>query len=327
MSAQAISAVKPRKAAKPAKAVKARKNSRNPMDQLSVGEKVFNVCNTIFMVFMAFICFYPFWYIFINTISNNKLSADGEVLFWPKGIHFDNYKTIFELPGIANATVISVLRTVIGTVLCVAVSAFLGFMMTQTKMAHRQFIYRFFVATMYVNAGLIPGYILFNYLGLLDNFLVYVIPGAVSAFNIVLVKTYVESSIPASLQEAAEIDGAGTWTVFFRIALPLMGPILATLAIFSAVGQWNSFMDTVLYITNDKLQTLQYVLYRYLSQAQAMANIMAQNGGGADMAATGVTTQSIKLTVTMVTVLPIFIVYPFMQKYFVKGITIGAVKG
>ena len=303
-------------------------SSRNPMDQLSVGEKVFNGFNTVFMVFMAFICFYPFWYIFINTISNNKLSADGKVLFWPKGVHFDNYRTIFELPGIANATLVSVARTVIGTVLCVAVSAFLGFMMTQQKMAHRQFVYRFFVATMYVNAGLIPGYILFSYLGLLDNFLVYVVPGMVSAFNIVLVKTYVESSIPASLQEAAEIDGAGTWTVFFRIALPLMGPILATLAIFGAVGQWNSFMDTVIFVTNDRLQTLQYVLYRYLSQAQAMANIMAQNGGSAqDMAATGVTTQSIKLTVTMVTVLPIFIVYPFMQKYFVKGITIGAVKG
>ncbi|MBT1160789.1 carbohydrate ABC transporter permease [Bifidobacterium sp. SO1] len=298
------------------------------MDQLSAGEKVFNVCNTIFMLFMAFICFYPFWYIFVNTISNNKMSADGEILFWPKGIHFDNYRTIFELPGIAHATLVSVLRTVIGTVLCVAVSAFLGFMMTQVKMAHRQFVYRFFVATMYVNAGLIPGYLLFNYLGLLDNFLVYVIPGAVSAFNIVLVKTYVESSIPQSLQEAAEIDGAGTWTVFFKIALPLMGPILATLAIFSAVGQWNSFMDTVLYVTDDKLQTLQYVLYRYLSQAQAMANIMAQSGGDASsMAATGVTAQSVKLTVTMVTVLPIFIVYPFMQKYFVKGITIGAVKG
>lgn len=320
------SATRPAKATKPRKARKGAKSVK-PMDQQSTGEKVFNVFNTILMVLLAFACFYPFWYIFINTISDNKIASSESILVWPKGFHLDNYRQVFELPGITSATVISLLRTVIGTVLVVMVSAFVGFMMTQTKMAHRKFIYRFFIATMYVNAGIIPVYILFNYIGLLDNFLVYILPGVVSAFNIVLVKTYVESSIPDSLQEAAEIDGAGTMTVFFRIALPLMGPILATLAIFTAVGQWNSFMDTVLYVTSDKLQTLQYVLYRYLTQAQAMANIVAQSGGDAAAAAGSATAQSVKLTVTMVTVIPIFIVYPFMQKYFTKGIMIGAVKG
>ena len=305
---------------------KPKTTSNNPMDQQSTGEKVFNVFNTIFMILLAFVCFYPFWYIFINTVSNNQIASSESILLWPKGFHLDNYKTIFELPGILNATMVSVARTVIGTVVVVLVCAFLGFMMTQQKMAHRVFIYRFFVATMYVNAGIIPVYLLFNYIGLLNSFWVYILPGAVSAFNIVLVKTYVESSIPESLQEAAEIDGAGIMTVFFKVALPLMGPILATLAIFTAVGQWNSFMDTVLYITSDKLQTLQYVLYRYLSQAQAMAAIVAEGGGDAS-AAGAVTAQSVKLTVTMVTVLPIFIFYPFMQKYFTKGIMIGAVKG
>ncbi|NMM92861.1 carbohydrate ABC transporter permease [Bifidobacterium oedipodis] len=302
--------------------------NRNPMDQMSLGEKVFNVCNTIFMLFFAFITFYPFYYILINSISDNQVASKESILFLPKGIHFQNYIDVLQLPGIFSAAMVSLARTILGTALTVFCCAFLGFMMTQQKMAHRKFIYRFFVATMYVNAGIIPGYILYNYLGLLDNFLVYILPGAVSAFNIVLVKTYIESSIPASLQEAAEIDGAGTLTVFFKIALPLMGPILATLAIFTAVGQWNSFMDTVIYVSSEKLQTLQYVLYRYLSQAEAMANIMSDGGNVDEQSlATAVTPQSVKLTITMVTVLPIFIFYPFMQKYFTKGITIGAVKG
>lgn len=318
-------------AQKPAKKkalLAAKPKSNNPMDQQSTGEKVFNVFNTILMILLAFVCFYPFWYIFVNTISNNQIASSESILLWPKGFHLDNYRTIFELPGILNATIVSVARTVIGTVLVVLVCAFLGFMMTQQKMAHRVFIYRFFVATMYINAGIIPIYLLFHYIGLLNSFWVYILPGLVSAFNVVLVKTYVEGAIPESLQEAAEIDGAGIMTIFFRVALPLMGPILATLAIFTAVGQWNSFMDTVLYVTSDKLQTLQYVLYRYLSQAQAMAAIVAQGGGDMSNASSGaVTAQSVKLTVTMVTVLPIFIFYPFMQKYFTKGIMIGAVKG
>ncbi|HMR50040.1 MAG TPA: carbohydrate ABC transporter permease [Arachnia sp.] len=302
--------------------------SRRPIDQFTAGEKVFNVFNVVLMLLMAFVCFYPFWYIFVNTISDNTLSAAGDILFVPRGLHIQNYVTIFKIPGIAHAAWISVLRTVLGTLLTVAVSAYLGFMMTQRKMAFRSGVYRFLVATMYINAGLIPIYILFNYLGLLDNFLVYILPFAVSAFNVVLVKTFIESAIPGSLQEAAEIDGAGTWTIFTRVILPLTGPILATLAIFSAVGQWNSFMDTVIFVTSEDLQTLQYVLYRFLSQAQAMANIMAQ-GGVVDpgKSGSGVTTVSIRYTITMITVLPIFIVYPFMQKYFAKGITVGAVKG
>ncbi|MFC0276357.1 carbohydrate ABC transporter permease [Enterococcus devriesei] len=297
-------------------------------EQLSRGEKIFNAVNTFFFLLFTFVCAYPFYYIFINTISDNKLSAAGKILFLPKGIHFENYLKIFEIPNISSAFTISIARTLIGTALTVLCCAFLGFMMTQTKMTGRKFVYRFFVTTMYVSAGTIPVYILFTQLGLLDNFLVYIIPGMVSAYNMVLVKTYCESSIPASLQESAEIDGAGILTVFFKVVLPLMVPILATLAIFTAVGQWNNFMDTVLYVTREDLHTLQYVLYRYLTQATALANEVNSGNMAADqIAANAQTAQSVKLTVTMCVVLPIFAIYPFFQRFFVKGITIGAVKG
>lgn len=301
---------------------------KGKIDRLTTGEKIFNIFNYLFFILFMLACVYPFYYIFINTISDNVMSAKGMIRYIPRGIHFDNYAQVLQLPNIYHAMLISVLRTVIGTILTVLVSAFLGYMMTQRKMWLRSFVYRYFITTMYIGGGIIPVYLLFNQLGLLDNFLVYIIPGIVSAYNIILVKTFVESSIPDELQESAEMDGAGILTVFFRIALPLMMPILATLAIFTAVGQWNSFIDTVLYVTRDNLHTLQYVLYRYLTQATALANAVNSGSMSADQVSSNMqTAESIKLTVTMIVVVPIFLVYPFFQRFFVKGIMIGAVKG
>ncbi|WP_222125278.1 carbohydrate ABC transporter permease [Paenibacillus xylanexedens] len=310
--------------------VKLRRNSLRPhrAGSLTIGEKVFNVANYTFFILFMLLCVYPFYYIFINTISDNTLSAKGLILFWPQGIHIDNYLQVLKIPNIYQALLISASRTILGTFLTVLVSAFLGFMMTQRKMWLRKYVYRYFITTMYISGGIIPVYLLYNQLGLLNNFLVYILPGMVSAYNMILVKTYVESSVPDELQESAEMDGAGIGIVFFRIVLPLMLPILATLAIFSAVGQWNNFMDTVLYVTNDDLHTLQYVLYRYLSQATALANAVNSGSMSAeDVGASIQTAESIKLTVTMIVVIPIFMVYPFFQRFFVKGIMIGAVKG
>lgn len=305
-----------------------KKASPRKPGRLSPGEKAFNVANYAFFIFFMLLCVYPFYYIFINTISDNTLSSRGDIIFFPQGIHFQNYIQVLQIPNIYHALLISVLRTVLGMLLTVLVSGFLGFMMTQRKMWLRKYVYRYFITTMYISGGIIPVYLLYNQLGLLDNFLVYIIPGMVSAYNMILVKTYIESSVPEELQESAEMDGAGILVVFAKIMLPLMLPILATLAIFTAVGQWNSFMDTVIYITKDNLHTLQYVLYRYLSQATALANAVNSGSMSAeDVSANIQTAESIKLTVTMIVVLPIFMVYPFFQRYFVKGIMIGAVKG
>ena len=180
---------------------------------------------------------------------------------------------MLQLKGLPLAATVSVARTVIGTAATVLASAFLGFMFTQEKMWKRKFWYRFVVITMYFNAGLIPLFITMKTLGLTNNFWVYILPAVVQPFNIILVKTYIES-IPKSLQEAAEMDGAGIIQVFFRVILPNCTPILATVAIFSAVGQWNSFQDTLIYITDQSLYSLQYLLYTYINQANSLAQMV-----------------------------------------------------
>ncbi len=293
----------------------------------SVSSRIFDVINVLFFGIFTLMCVYPFYYIFINTISDNTLTARGQILFYPVGIHFSNYAQVIKLQGLLQATLISVLRTVLGTVLTVFASAFVGYLVTKEKLWHRKLLYRFIVITMYFNAGIIPWYILMMNLHLTNNFLAYVIPGIVSPFNIILVKTYIES-IPPALEESAQIDSAGYWVRFTRIILPLCMPILATVTVFSAVGQWNSFQDTLFLMTDRNLYTLQFVLYRYINESNALATVLKNTGGNVNINLSMVQTPtSVRMTVTMIVVAPILLVYPFFQRYFVGGIMIGAVKG
>ncbi len=304
-------------------AIKAKKK------KLSAGDKTFNVINYIVFGIFTLICIYPFYYMIINTISANDLSAAGEINFLPSGLHLENYKALLELDGLGSAAIVSIGKTVLGTALTVLSSAFLGFMFTQEKMWKRKLWYRIVVITMYFNAGVIPMFITMKNLHLTNTFWVYVIPTIVQPFNIILVKTYVES-IPKALQEAAEIDGAGIFKIFYKIILPACTPILATVAIFSAVNQWNSYQDTLLYITDQKLYSLQYLLYTYINQASSLASMVKNSGTGAISAAVLATQQtgtSIRMTVSVVVVLPILFIYPMFQRFFVKGIMIGSVKG
>ena len=297
--------------------------------RVTAGDVVFRIANYALFLLFALICAYPFYYLIINSVSANDVSALGDVRLWPVDFHLSNYGQVFQLPGLPMATVVSVGRTVIGTVLTVLASAFLGFMFTQTRMWGRKFWYRFLIITMYFSAGLIPVFIIMKTLGLTNNFWVYVLPFVVQPFNVILAKTYVES-MPRELQEAAEVDGANILQVFFKVYLPNMTPILATIAIFSAVTQWNSFQDTLIYITDQSLYTLQYLLYMFINQASSLAQA-AQNAGG-DLsaiagAATSQTPTSIRMTVSVLVVLPIIFIYPLFQRFFVKGIMLGAVKG
>lgn len=291
-------------------------------------DHAFNVVNYLVFGILTFLCVYPFYYLIINSISANDLSANGMINWLPQQIHFQNYIKVFQLSGLGTATLISVARTVIGTACTVMASAFLGFMFTQERMWGRKFWYRVVVITMYFNAGLIPMFMTMRTLHLTNTFWVYIIPAIVQPFNIIMVKTYVES-IPASLQEAAEIDGAGVLTIFWKIILPTCKPILATVAIWSAVGQWNSFQDTLIYITDQKLYSLQYLLYTYLNQASSLATMVKQSGSASSVAnlVTQQTPTSIRMTISVIVVLPILFVYPLFQKNFVKGIMIGSVKG
>lgn len=296
--------------------------------KVSKADHVFNFFNYLFFALITLICAYPFFYLIINSISANDLSANGLINFLPRKIHFQNYIDVLKMSGIGTAALVSVARTVIGTACTVLASAYLGFMFTQEKMWHRKLWYRLFVVTMYFNAGLIPMFMTMKTLHLTNSFWVYIIPAIVQPFNIIMVKTYVES-IPRSLQEAAEIDGAGVLTVFFKVILPTSKPILATIAIWAAVGQWNSFQDTLIYITDQKLYSLQYLLYTYINQASSLASLVKSTGNAAAVAniATQQTPTSIRMTISVIVVLPILFIYPMFQKYFVKGIMIGSVKG
>ena len=307
-----------------------KKKHINPMNRQSPGDRVISVLTYFIYAIFAFVCAYPFYYIIINSISANNLSERGKVLFLPMEIHFKNYERMVNIPGLMDAAKISLLRTLVGTLLTVLIAAFLGYMFTRDTMWKRKLWFRFVAVTMYFNAGIIPWVLCMRNLGLANNFWGYIFPMIVQPFYIILCKTYCES-VPKELQEAAEIDGAGTLRVFWQIMLPVVKPILATIAIFAAVNQWNAFQDNLLLMTNrPDLDTLQYKLWQYITQANSLKALISNTtNSSAIMAglATAATATSIRMSVTVVVVLPVMLIYPFFQRYFTKGIMIGAVKG
>jgi len=292
----------------------------------SVSENIFDVFNIIIMGLFLILCLYPFYYVLIYSLSNATDAAKGVFLF-PSHIDYSAYENIFKKGDIQRAFVVSTARTVLSTALCIFCSSMLAYLVTKKEMLFRKFVYRFILITMYLNAGLIPWYITMKSYGLRDNFLLYIIPGAVNAFFIILVKTYIEQ-LPQSLEESAEIDGAGFFTIYFKIILPLSKPIIATIAIYAAVGSWNAWTDNYFLVSNPKLQTMQLILYNYINQAQSIADSMkyAANASS-ESAISSITPEGIRMATTVITVLPIMLVYPFLQKYFVKGIMMGAIKG
>ncbi len=291
---------------------------RSPMD------RVFMVLNVTFFILFTLLCIFPFYYLFINTISDNDLVNRGVITLLPRGIHIQNYIALKNVSDFGQSVFISVTRTILGTAVMVLASAFAGFLTTKREMWRRSLWYRLLVITMYFNAGLVPWYLNMLGLGLTDNYLGYIIPGIVQPYNIILVKTYIES-IPGELEESARIDGASNMQVFSKIILPLSKPILATIAVFGAVGNWNSFQDSLILMANTpSLYTLQHRLYVYLNSSSNLANVM-QSGG--NVSAAMLNTKVIQYTISMVTIIPIMFVYPFMQQYFEEGIMLGAVKG
>jgi putative aldouronate transport system permease protein len=296
--------------------------------KLSRGDIAFNIVNYTVFALITLACLFPFYYLFINTISDNEMVRLGQIQLIPKGIHFQNYVEVMKIDGIVDALFVSVARTVLGTLWTVGGSAFLGYLVTKQEMWLRKLWYRLIIITMYFSAGLIPWYMNLRMLGFLDNFWVYVIPGLVSPYNVILVKTFIEG-LPQSLEESATLDGAGYTKVFFSVIMPLITPILATLCIFSAVGQWNSFTDTMMLMPSGKYYTLQFLLYKYQNEASSLAALVRNTQDSSSLAnlATKQTALSVRMTVAMVVTFPILLVYPFFQRYFVKGIMIGAVKG
>lgn len=304
---------------------KRKKKGRAP---LSKGDIIFYIIDYAFYTIFTISCLFPFYYLLINTISDAALVGKGMINFIPRGINIQNYLALTKVGDLGQSVLVSVARTILGTALMVLASAFVGYLVTKQEMWNRKFFYRFLVITMYFNAGLIPWFLNTQMLGLTNHFAAYIIPGIVAPYNIILVKTYIES-IPAELEESAFIDGASHFTVFRKIIFPLSKPILATIAIFGAVGNWNSFQDSLILMSeNPSLYTLQHRLYIYLNSTSNIANLMNQAGSGNNVALNYAQNgKVIKYTISMVSVIPILLVYPFMQRYFEEGIMLGAVKG
>ncbi len=309
------------------KAEKLYNKTHKRMYKYTAKDILFNIINYgIFGIFTV-ICFFPFYYIFINTISSSDAVTKQQVSFWPIGANIQSYLTVLKVGEIGSAFIVTVTRTIFGTALMVVASGLVGYLVTKQEMWHKKLWYRMLVITMYFNAGIIPWYLNMSMLGLTNNYMAYIIPGIVAPYNIILVKTYIES-IPAEMEESAFIDGAGYMTIFWKIIWPLSKPILATITIFGAVGHWNSFTDSLILMTSaPKYYTLQHRLWTYLNTTTSLTSGAMSNDQANKILQEAMNASVIKYTIAMVTIIPILIVYPFMQRYFEEGIMLGAVKG
>lgn len=294
------------------------------MNRTTAGEKVFNIANYTCMVLLGVMTLYPFLNVLAISLNDSLDTVKGGITIFPRRFTLNNYKEIFQLNTLATAVTVSVLRTVVGTFTGIISTAMLAFTMSREDYFARKFITVLFVVTMYVGGGLIPDYMLIRQLGLTNNFLVYIVPNLISVFNVIVLRSFIDG-LPFELQESAKLDGANDLTVFFRIVFPLCTPVIATLSLFIAVGQWNSWFDTFLYCgLNKNLTTLQFELQKILSNAQSGSQDMYRGIDSTDMKR--ISPESIRMAMTIVATLPILFVYPFVQKYFIKGLTLGAVK-
>ncbi|WP_246427695.1 carbohydrate ABC transporter permease [Paenibacillus phyllosphaerae] len=282
------------------------------------------------MLLLMVVTLYPFVNTLAVSLNNATDSIRGGIYLWPREFTLQNYSYVFNEATILGATFISIMRTVIGTIVTVFCSAMVAYTISRPDFVLRKFITIAFILTMYFNGGLIPNFLLIRDLGMINSFWVYIIPGIIGVFNLIIIRSFIEG-LPESILESARIDGAGDFTTFAKIVLPLSLPVLATVALFTAVWQWNSWFDVFLYNSSEiKLSTLQYELQKILQNSNA--SMSAKSAGdafaNADNAnANMVTPFSIRATMTIVASVPIILVYPFLQKYFVKGMTVGGVKG
>lgn len=288
----------------------------------SIWDKIFVVCNTLFMIAFVIITLYPVLNTLAISFNDGTDALRGGIYLWPRRFTLKNYTTVLQKNNLITGAYVTVARTIIGTVLALFANAILAFIVSRKRFLFKKQLSLFWVVTMYVNGGMIPTFLLYKNLGLTNSFWVYVIPGMFSAFNMLVIRTYM-NGIPDSLEESAQLDGAGYMTVFARIISPLCKPVYATVALFVAVGQWNSWFDAMLYNRmSDKLTTLQYELMKLLSSVTNQGNSVESMKN-----ATGtVTPTSVRAAATILTMLPIICLYPFLQRYFVTGLTIGGVK-
>ena len=285
----------------------------------SKDEKIFNVANVIFMVFFLAIIALPLWNIVALSFNDATDAARGGIYFWPRKFSLESYYTVFEDSAIYKAFVISVAKTVIGVVLHTALTAMVAYGMSRRNLMGRKIYMNMGILTMFVSGGMIPTFLLFKELGLLNNFWVYIIPVLFSFYDMVILMNFFRS-IPFSLEESAMMDGANPFIFFVKIILPLSLPVLATIALFHGVFQWNDYMTANIYVDDRSLYPLQMLLFRIVSENLSPAVATGTN------VVRNTTSQSLQLATMVVTTVPVVVIYPFLQKYFIQGMTLGSVK-
>lgn len=275
------------------------------------------------MVIICVITIYPIWYVIVNSFNDGMDAMQGGIFWWPREFSLDNYKAVFSNSGILQSFFVTVSKTVIGTAIHVFFTAMVAYALSRNDLVGKKYYMIFGLITMFFNGGLIPTFLLYRELGLFDNFFVYILPAMFNFFDLIIFVAFFRQ-IPTSLEEAAKIDGANDFTIFLRVILPVSLPVVATIALFHGVYQWNDYFTGMIYTNNADLQPIQTYLYKVV--AESSSNQMMANAPGG-IANKSVTSESIKLATMVVTTLPIVLVYPFLQKYFVKGMMIGSIKG
>lgn len=295
------------------------------MIQLSKSKiSVFDTVMTVVFTIICFLTLYPFIYALSYSLSDGLAAQKKPVVLLPRGFSLQNYQAIFSDNRMLTATFVSISRTLLGIVLFIVVTGLCAYAMSRPGLKFKKVFFVFFVIPMYFNGGMIPSYLNVHDLGLMNNFLVYILPGCYATFYMFLMRSYIDT-IPYSLVESAWLDGAGETTILTKIYLPLTKPVIATVALFVGVAQWNSWYDAMLYIVNKNLYPLQMVLQSILQQAQQTSSAKLFLMGLQNSKVT-LTAETYTMAVLIVTTLPIVFIYPFAQRYFIKGMTIGAVK-
>lgn len=294
----------------------------------SLADRIFDLIVYLGMALVAICTLYPFLNVLAISLNDSTDTVRGGITIYPRQFTLENYSLILSFGGLLTGLKISILRTGIGTVLGLISSSMLAYVLSRSEFEGRKLISTYLALTMYVSGGLIPTYLLMRDLNLMGTFAVYVLPGVVSAFNVFVIRSFIDA-LPHALQESAKIDGANDFTIYWRIVLPLTMPALATIALFLAVGQWNSWFDTYLYNgSKEHLTTLQYELMKVLQSTQtgSSGNGYEVNGQNMNQVMNRISPESVKMAITIIVTVPILLVYPFLQRYFVKGMTLGAVK-
>ncbi|KRE68786.1 carbohydrate ABC transporter permease [Paenibacillus sp. Soil750] len=285
-------------------------------------EAAFDYFNFIFMLVICFVTIYPIWYVLVNSFNEGNDAMRGGIYWWPRVFSIDSYRAVFANNGIMLAMGVTVAKTLIGTVVHVLFTAMVAYAFSRKELIGRNVYMLIGTVTLFFSGGLIPYYLLIRDLGMLDSFLVYIIPAMFSFFDLIIFLSFFRE-IPDALEEAAKIDGANDFKIFYQIILPVSMPVVATIALFHGVYQWNDYFTGMIYINKSELQPIQTYLYRVVAQSSSNQMMAATTGSVAKT----VSSQSIKLATMVVTTLPIVLVYPFLQKYFVKGFMIGSIKG